>query len=74
MDHNVVLRESKLSKEHDIAMNRMNDWKKKFQARLDACQKTVTEFKQRDRMAEAEAYLFELQDISKQLEDFALEV
>lgn len=67
-------RETKLSKEHDIAVNRMADWKKKFQEKLTETQKQVTEFKTKDRMSEADAYVHLLEEITKRLEDFNMEV
>lgn len=61
-------------KEQDIALGKMNDWKKKFQWRLDGLQKEVADFKFKDRMSEAEAYVGQLEDISKKLQEANKEV
>ena len=70
----IICREQKLSKEHNIAANRLNDWKKRFLASLDETRKVVGEFKSKDRMSEAEQYVFTLNEIGKKLEDYNLEV
>ena len=67
-------REQKLSKEHDIAVNRLSTWKKEFQQTLNDTQKLVNDFKLKDRMSEAEAYVALLEDVSRKLEQFTQEV
>lgn len=67
-------REQKLSKAHDIAVNRLKDWQRKFTATLTDTMKMVNDFKQKDRMSEAESYLLMLQDTTRKLEDFTREV
>ncbi len=66
--------ESKLQKEHDISCKLLKDWKKRFKATLDACQKEVNDFKHKDRMSEAEQYVVQLQNISNRLDEFLDEV
>ncbi|ELT89912.1 hypothetical protein CAPTEDRAFT_157693, partial [Capitella teleta] len=66
--------EQKLSKAHDIAVNRLKDWQRKFTATLTDTMKMVNDFKQKDRMSEAESYLLMLQDTTRKLEDFTREV
>ena len=61
-------------KEHDIAANKLNDWKKRFVAVLDALQKEVTDFRSKDRMSEAETYVNLLNEIAQKLEDANAEV
>ena len=67
-------REQKLSKEHDIAVNRLNDWKRRYLMTLTETQKVVNDFKTKDRMSEAESYVHLLDDTARRLEDFTLEV
>lgn len=57
-----------------MAVNRLNDWKRKFLLALTETQKLVNDFKTKDRMSEAENYLMQLQDTNKRLEEFAAEV
>ena len=66
--------EQKLTKEHDIAVNRLNNWKKEFTTTLNNTLKEVQDFKTRDRMSEAENYLLTLQEIAKKIEGFQQEV
>ena len=54
-------------KEHDIALNKLKEWKKRFQAELDSLQKEVLEFKAKDRMLEADHYVAQLDEISHKL-------
>ena len=60
-------------KEHDMKVNRLTEWKKRFQTQLDSTQKEVTDFRFKDRMSEAEQYIYQLSEIAKRLEDFMAE-
>ncbi len=51
----------------------LKDWKKRFQISLDVMQKEVIDFKHKDRMSEAEQYIFQLQELDKRLEQSNLE-
>ena len=55
-------------------MNRLADWKKKFQISLNDTQKQVTDFKTKDRMSEADSYVHLLEEITKRIEEFNMEV
>ncbi|XP_038073730.1 dynein heavy chain 3, axonemal-like isoform X4 [Patiria miniata] len=62
--------ETKLQREHDIAVSKLLDRQRKFQARLHDVLDVVKGFKTKDRMSEAQDYLLKLQDIQKVLEEF----
>ncbi|KAK7495478.1 hypothetical protein BaRGS_00013176, partial [Batillaria attramentaria] len=62
--------ENKLNKEHDIAVNRLNDWKKRFQAQLDDAIRKLKEFASKDRMSEADKYMADLTDLDNKIEFF----
>jgi fructose-1,6-bisphosphatase len=70
----LYFREVKLGKEHDIATNKLKEWKRKFLERLMDTKKQVTDFKSKDRMSEAENYVLLLEEITQKLEDFSQEV
>ncbi|XP_033114673.1 dynein heavy chain 3, axonemal-like isoform X5 [Anneissia japonica] len=63
--------ETKLQKEHDYAVSKLNDWKKRFTARI---KKEVTDevkaFKSKDRMSEAQSYQDTLIVIDQKLDEF----
>ena len=42
---NFSISETKLQKEHDMACNRLKDWKRRFGANLDVCNKEVSNYK-----------------------------
>ncbi|XP_041348477.1 dynein heavy chain 3, axonemal-like isoform X2 [Gigantopelta aegis] len=65
--------EAKLQKEHDYAIMKLRDWKRKFQASLDDIEKKIRLFYSRDRMAEAEKYVTELDDMEKKLAELKTE-
>ena len=67
-------REFKLGKEHDIATNKLKEWKRKFMERLMESKKQVTDFKQKDRMSEADNYVTLLDEITRRLDEYAQEV
>ena len=67
-------RENKLQKEHDIACNRLKDWKKRFENTLNEYLKKIKDFNAKDRMSEADKYMAELKDIGQKIEEFKDEV
>ncbi|PVD24893.1 hypothetical protein C0Q70_15383 [Pomacea canaliculata] len=62
--------ENKLQREHDMAINRLSDWRKRFQAQLDEAVKKVKDFASKDRMSEADKYLADLVDLDSKLQVF----
>lgn len=63
-----------MSREHDLAVNRLMSRKRTFAERIVEVHKQVSEFRMKDRMSEAEAYLKQLEDLSTMLEEFTTEV
>ncbi len=66
--------ETKLQKEHDIAVSKLSDRQRKFQIRLNDVLDIVKGFKTKDRMSEAQDYLLKLKEIQRVLEGFYKEV
>ena len=66
--------ESKLQKEHDIAVSKLSDRQRKFQARLHDILEIVKGFKTKDRMSEAQDYLLKLHEIQRVMDEFYNEV
>lgn len=69
-----VFSEYKLQREHDQALHKLSDWKKRFQHQLDDAVRKVKEFASKDRPSEADKYMGELNDLSSKLEHFKEEV
>ena len=67
-------RETNLYKEHELAVSHLSDWKRKFQARIIEIQRQVLDFRFKDRVTEAEAYVAQLEEMKKKLEEFNIEV
>lgn len=57
-----------------MAINRLSDWRKRFQAQLDEAVKKVKDFASKDRMSEADKYLADLVDLDNKLQVFKEEV
>ena len=70
----IIFREDKLQKEHDIALTRLNDWKKRFLQRIVETQKQVSDMRHKDRMSEATNYVTLIEEISKRVDEFLDEV
>ena len=70
----VARSETKLQKEHGIALRRLKEWKRNFGKTLDEAQIQIKEFKTKDRIPEAEQYITQLNDLSLTLEQFKQEV
>ena len=64
----------KLQKEHDYAVSKLNDWQKKFAARIKEVMDQVKAFRTKDRMSEAQDYLDRLVEIQLKLDEFYNEV
>ncbi|XP_067685210.1 dynein axonemal heavy chain 3-like [Haliotis asinina] len=62
--------ENKLQREHDMAVSRLKDKKKKFAVELADAARKVAAFSTRDRMSEAKQYKAELDEIASRLETF----
>ncbi|XP_022099330.1 dynein heavy chain 3, axonemal-like isoform X3 [Acanthaster planci] len=62
--------ETKLQKEHDIAVSKLLDKQRKFQAKLQDVLEIVKGFKTKDRMSEAQDYLLKLNEIQRILDEF----
>ena len=61
-------------KEHEIRVKKLNEKKRKFQEELNGVDKQLKDFKIRDKMSEADNYVVTLENISKRLEEFNMEV
>ena len=70
----VARSETKLQKEHGIALRRLKEWKRNFVKTLDEAQIQIKEFKTKDRIPEADQYITQLNDLSLTLEQFKQEV
>ena len=70
----LVHSENKYQKEHDIACNKMRDWKRRFEKTLDENMKKIKEFGSKDRMSEADKHLADLEDMTIKIEEFREEV
>lgn len=55
-------------------MSKLAQWQKKFKVKLDQMAKKVKDFSVKDRMNDAESYVYELNTIGEQLEEFNKEV
>ena len=69
-----VSRENKLNKEHEFALGRLAECKRKILERIIEVQRQVLDFRLKDRMSEAEAYVEQLNEIGQKVEEFFEEV
>ena len=67
-------KEIKLQKEKEYWIYRLKERRGKFSMALNECLSKVKEFKQKDRVADAEIYITELHQISDNIEEFNKEV
>ncbi|XP_071815449.1 dynein axonemal heavy chain 3-like isoform X3 [Apostichopus japonicus] len=65
--------ELKLQKEHDMAVNKLSQRQKQFRADIQNLSDEVKAFKSRDRMADSQDYLAQLDDMQERLEAFQKE-
>ena len=66
--------EVKLLKEKDNWINKLRDKRAKLTMKLNECLTRIKEFKQRDKISDAEAIVTELQQMSADIEEFIKEV
>jgi dynein heavy chain, axonemal len=67
-------KETQLLKEKEIWIYKLRERRGKFSLQINECLGKVKEFKQKDRVAEAEIYIGELEQISNSIEEFNKEV
>ena len=72
--HVSFFRENRLWREHEMRVKQLNERKRKFQEELNNVDKQLKDFKIRDKMSEADNYVIALENISKKLEEFNMEV
>ena len=60
--------ETKLQKQHDFAVQKLTEWRKKINQDIIDLQKKLKEFSSKERMSEAEQYKMELTEIGNTLE------
>ena len=63
-----------MSREHELALRRLSDFKRKFQERISEVHRQVIEFKTKERISDAESYVQQLEEINKKVEEFNTEV
>lgn len=67
-------REHKLQKEHDIAVNKLNEWRRRMESQLQEALQKLKDFASKQSMSEADKYLAELGAIADKIEWFKEEV
>lgn len=66
--------ETRITREHDTAMNKLFDWQARFEVQLNETLQSVKEFYTKDRMSEAKTYLAQLEDLKEKVQVFLEEV
>lgn len=66
--------ETRVTREHDTAMNKLFDWLARFEMQLNETLVSVKEFHTKDRMSEAKTYLAQLDDLKDKVQGFLEEV
>ena len=66
--------ETRVTREHDTAMNQLFDWLASFESQLDETLASVKEFHSKDRMSEAKNYVAQLDELRQKVEGFLEEV
>ena len=66
--------ETRVTREHDTAMNKLFDWLASFESQLDETLTSVKEFHSKDRMSEAKNYVAQLDELRQKVEGFLEEV
>jgi glycyl-tRNA synthetase beta subunit len=61
-------------REHEIAVNKLNEWRKRMDEKLTAALQKIKDFAGKSSMSETEKYVAELMDLDKQIEEFREEV
>ena len=67
-------REHKLQKEHDIAVNKLNEWRRRMESQLQEAMQKLKEFATKQSMSEADKYMAELNALGELIEWFKEEV
>ena len=70
----VSFSETRVTREHDTAMNKLFDWLARFEMQLNETLVSVKEFHTKDRMSEAKTYLAQLDDLKDKVQGFLEEV
>ena len=66
--------ETRVTREHDTAMNKLFDWLARFESQLEETLASVKEFHNKDRMSEAKMYVAQLDELKQRVEGFLEEV
>ena len=66
--------ETRVTREHDTAMNKLFDWLARFEMQLNETLVSAKEFHTKDRMSEAKTYLAQLDDLKDKVQGFLEEV
>lgn len=69
-----LLSETRVTREHDAAMNKLFDWLARFEAQLNETLGSVKEFYGKDRLSEAKMYLAQLDELRDKIQGFLDEV
>lgn len=70
----VLPSETRITREHDAAMNKLFDWLARFEMQLNETLASVKEFYTKDRMSEAKTYLAQLEELRDRVQGFLEEV
>ena len=70
----VLPSETRVTREHDAAMNKLFDWLARFEMQLNETLVSVKEFNTKDRMSEAKTYLAQLDELGDKVQGFLEEV
>ncbi|CAH3192981.1 unnamed protein product, partial [Porites evermanni] len=66
----IKMSETRVTREHDTAMNKLFDWLARFEMQLNETLVSVKEFHTKDRMSEAKTYLAQLDDLKDKVQGF----
>ncbi|XP_078090943.1 dynein axonemal heavy chain 3-like [Mustelus asterias] len=65
--------EMRLQREHDVAVSKLLHWQDDFTKRIAETAALLKKFQKKDRMSEAQQYVYKLEDISTRLREFTEE-
>lgn len=71
---NCFCRENKLQKEHEIAVNKLNEWRRRMDKQLKEAMQKLKDFASKQSMSEADKYMAELNALEEEIEWFKEEV
>ncbi|XP_068702145.1 dynein axonemal heavy chain 3-like [Montipora foliosa] len=66
----IKMSETRVTREHDTAMNKLFDWLARFESQLVETVASVKEFHSKDRMSEAKMYVAQLDELKQRVEGF----